>query len=128
MLQCQGCHLADGSGKPGSVPAFADQVGRYLLVPGGREYLVRVPGASNAPITDAELAALLNWIVRRFGPSAVAAGFRAFDAREVARVRRPPLVAPEAERERLLAALAQLRSAGNSAKKAPSSARRSGGR
>jgi mono/diheme cytochrome c family protein len=91
MLQCQGCHLADGGGKPGAVPPLAGFVGRFLTVPGGREFLVRVPGSAQSPLSDAELAALLNWMVSRFGPAVVAADFTPFTAREVARVRRPPL-------------------------------------
>jgi hypothetical protein len=54
MLQCQGCHLADGSGAPGAVPDLRGSLGRFLGVPGGREYLVRVPGAaqSSPPTSD----------------------------------------------------------------------------
>lgn len=36
MLHCQGCHLADGSGSPGKVPALRQSVARYLTVAGGR--------------------------------------------------------------------------------------------
>ena len=102
MLQCQGCHLADGSGKPGAVPALAGSVGRFLTVAGGREYLVRVPGSSQSPLSDAELAELLNWMVRRFGPPEVAADFKPYSAGEVARVRRPPLTDVESVRRELV--------------------------
>jgi mono/diheme cytochrome c family protein len=91
MLQCQGCHRADGGATPGSVPPLAGLVARFLDVPGGREYLVRVPGSSQSPLGDAELAELLNWIVHRFGPAQAAADSAPFTAEEVARVRRPPL-------------------------------------
>ena len=90
MLQCQGCHLPDGRGKPGAVPDLKD-LGRFLSVPGGREYLVRVPGSAQSPLSDADLAALLNWMVRRFGPAQVAANFDPYTAGEVAGMRRPPL-------------------------------------
>lgn len=89
LLHCQGCHLADGSGKPGAVPALGGSVGRFLQVEGGREFLVRVPGSSQSALDDARLAALLNWMVRRFGP--VPDPFVPFSAGEVSRVRRPPL-------------------------------------
>jgi len=102
MLQCQGCHLADGSGTPGVVPPLAGSVGRFLRVPGGREYLVRVPGSSNSQLDDAALAAVLNWILERFAAEEVAGGFRPFTEEEVARVRRPPLTDVNAVRERLL--------------------------
>jgi mono/diheme cytochrome c family protein len=103
LLQCQGCHRADGGGTPGSVPAFAGAVGRFLEVPGGREYLVRVPGSAQSPLDDAELAALLNWIVTRFGPTDPDRGFTPFTAAEVTRVRRPPLTDVGRVRRELLA-------------------------
>ncbi|HXZ85471.1 MAG TPA: hypothetical protein VEI82_08275, partial [Myxococcota bacterium] len=60
-LHCQGCHLADGRATPGSVPALMGTVARLARVPGGRDYMARVPGVAQAPLGDAELAALLNW-------------------------------------------------------------------
>ena len=105
MLHCQGCHLADGSGKPGSVPSLVDSIGRFALVPGGREYLVRVPGSSQAPLSDEELARVLNYMIRSFGPADVAADFRPFDAVEVTQVRSPPLSETESVRRALLSAM-----------------------
>lgn len=101
MLQCRGCHLADGSGAPGRVPTFRDTVGRFLEVLGGREYLVRVPGSAQSRLDDADLAAVLNWIVREYGPAEIAADFEPFSAGEVARYRSSPLVAVEARRREL---------------------------
>lgn len=104
MLHCQGCHLADGSGVPGAVPTLQG-VGRFLRTSRGREYLIRVPGSAQSPLSDAGLAALLDWLVRRFDPAVAASGFRVFDAAEVARWRRPPLTEVEALRAVLLAEL-----------------------
>jgi mono/diheme cytochrome c family protein len=104
MLQCQGCHLADGSGAPGSVPSLAG-LARFLAVPGGRDYLVRVPGVAQSPLDDARLAALLNWMLRRFDPQGLPADFADYSEEEVARVRRPPLTDVEGERARLLGLL-----------------------
>lgn len=106
VLQCMGCHREDGSGAPGRVPSLAG-VGRFLRVPGGRDYLVRVPGVANAPLGDAAVAALLNWMLARFDPpAAAAADFVPFDAAEVARARAVPLADAAARRRALLAALA----------------------
>ena len=105
MLHCQGCHLADGSGKPGSVPSLVDSIGRFARVPGGREYLVRVPGSSQSPLSDEELARVLNYMIRSFGPADAAADLRPFDAAEVTQVRRPPLSETESLRRALLAAM-----------------------
>jgi hypothetical protein len=102
MLHCQGCHLADGSGKPGAVPALRGFVGRFLEVPGGREFLVRVPGSALSPLSDAELAGVLNWIIRSFGPAHVSQQFTPYSEAEVAGVRRPPLTEVESVREALV--------------------------
>jgi len=54
MIHCMGCHLPDGSGNPPEVPDTRGEMGRLLSVEGGREYLVQVPGAAQAPISAAE--------------------------------------------------------------------------
>ncbi len=105
LLHCQGCHLPDGRGKPGAVPSLVDSVGRFASLPGGREFLVRVPGSAQSALDDASLAALLNWMVRRFGP--LPAEFQPFAAAEVARLRRPPLAEVAATRRALLEELAR---------------------
>jgi mono/diheme cytochrome c family protein len=92
MLQCQGCHAPDGSGAQGAVPDLRGSLALFPLVTGGREYLIRVPGSAQSPLGDAELAALLNWMIRRFGPAAAAREVEPFTAAEVARHRRPPLL------------------------------------
>ena len=100
MLQCQGCHGADGRGA-GTVPSL-EGVGRFLAAPGGREYLVRVPGSSQSALDDAELAEVLNWILREFDPR----DFVPYTAAEVSRVRRPPLDDVDAVRRELERSLA----------------------
>jgi len=102
MLECQGCHLADGAGAAGKVPALSGFVGRFLRVPGGREYLIRVPGSAQSPLSNRELAGVLNWIIRRFGPADIASDFIAFTAEEVARYRERPLVHVERVRRELI--------------------------
>ena len=65
MINCQGCHLADGTGKKNGQRAQYERRGytNFWAVPGGREFLVQVPGSANAPLNDAELAELLNWML-----------------------------------------------------------------
>jgi mono/diheme cytochrome c family protein len=92
MLHCQGCHLEDGAGKPGEVPALAATLGGFAALPGGRAYLVQVPGSANSPLSDAELAAVLNWMLASFASPADATSFVPYDAAEVARHRAAPLV------------------------------------
>ena len=76
MLECRGCHLPDGSGATG-VPDLRDGIGRFVSVDGGRAYLVQVPGSSQSALDDAALAAVLNWMIRAFGPAEVAASWSA---------------------------------------------------
>jgi mono/diheme cytochrome c family protein len=106
MLQCQGCHLADGSGSPGAVPDLRGSLGRFLEVPGGREYLVRVPGAAQSSLSDARLAALLDWMVREFGPAEAAAKLEPFRSEEVARWRAEPYPEVQTVRRELLRRIA----------------------
>lgn len=105
MIHCMGCHLGDGRGAPGKVPSLVGSMGRFLAVPGGRAYLVQVPGTAQAPLGDAEIAALLNWMLVNFSPAEIPAGFRPYTAEEVSRLRRIPLLDPERVRRALLGAL-----------------------
>ncbi|ABP64681.1 hypothetical protein Saro_3822 (plasmid) [Novosphingobium aromaticivorans DSM 12444] len=69
-LHCQGCHLADGRGMAGKVPDLRMSLGRFLEVPGGRAYLVQVPGVATSRLDDEGTARLLNWLIARMGPPA----------------------------------------------------------
>jgi mono/diheme cytochrome c family protein len=104
-LNCQGCHRADGVGTPGSVPPLAGSVARFLGVPGGREYLVQVPGVAQAPLDDATLAAVVNWMLERFDKAHLPADFVPYGADEISRLRTKPLTDVEGVRARLLRAI-----------------------
>jgi mono/diheme cytochrome c family protein len=110
VLHCQGCHRADGSGTANGVPSFRGQLAKFVQVPGGREYLIRVPGSSQSELTDARLAAVLNWMLREFSASPPA-HFTPFTTEEVARHRRPPLADVETPRSRLVQAIEALEKA-----------------
>lgn len=106
-LHCQGCHLADGAATPGLVPALDGALGRFMRVREGRAYLVRLPNVAASPLDDAETAALLNWIVRRFAQHELPADFQPYTAAEVALGRRAPLVDIEGERRAILRLLGE---------------------
>jgi cytochrome c553 len=105
MLHCRGCHGPDGAGVAGAAPSLRGQVAAFLAVPGGREYLVRVPGTAQSELDDADVAALLNWIVREFNPEAVPQGFVPYDGEEVGPLRRKPLADVVAMRGELVHAI-----------------------
>jgi hypothetical protein len=87
VLQCSGCHRLDGSGAPGVAPGLRD-LGRLLERPGGRAYLARVPGVAQAPLGDARLARLLNFVLAEIAASPARPPYA---AEEVGRLRRSPL-------------------------------------
>ena len=102
MLNCMGCHLPDGSGAAGKVPSVRDSLVTLSSSAAGRRFLVQVPGASQSPLTDLELAQVLNWMVRNLSARAVPADFIDCTAAQVASYRRPPLVKVRETRASLL--------------------------
>ena len=66
---CQGCHRSAGDGVPSHVPALRHFVGYLMRNPAGRAYVPRVPGVAYSPLSDADLAALLNWLLPEFSAS-----------------------------------------------------------
>jgi mono/diheme cytochrome c family protein len=87
VLHCSGCHGLDGLGAPGVTPSL-HELASLIARPGGREYVARVPGVAQAPVNDAELAALLNWVVTTFSNESLA---KPFTPAEVGSLRRSPL-------------------------------------
>lgn len=103
MLNCQGCHGPDGAGTAdGAVPTMQRFVGYFLHVEGGREYLVQVPGSYNSPLTDGELARVLNWMLVQMSAGQLPQPFEPFTASEVAVYRSTPLEDVAAARALLL--------------------------
>lgn len=90
-LNCQGCHRPDGTGSEGTAPSLAGTVAKFLNVPGGREYLGRVPGVATSSLGNAELSELVNWMLWRFDKEHMPADFVPFTAEEIGRLRTSPL-------------------------------------
>jgi hypothetical protein len=86
-LNCQGCHRPDGTGSEGTAPSIAGTVSKFLNVPGGREYLGRVPGVATSPLGNADLADLMNWMFWRFDSEHLPADFVPFTGEEIGRLR-----------------------------------------
>jgi cytochrome c553 len=101
MLYCMGCHGAEAQGVPGKIPPLALSLARFMRSAEGRDYVLRVPGAANSVLSDAQLAAVLNWLAERYGvPDAPAPP--PLSAEEVGRVRHTPLANVQATRRELL--------------------------
>ena len=105
MLFCMGCHGAEARGVPGKVPPLAASLALFMRSAEGRNYVLRVPGAANSALGDAQLAAVLNWLAERFGaPGGTAPA--PFTTEEVARTRHVPLSNVQATRREVVRALA----------------------
>lgn len=88
IQHCAGCHSFDGTGSPeNGVPSMKGAVGHFLRLPEGRAFLIQVPGTSQARLSDAEIAELLNWMVVRFSKAEVPVGFMLYTKDEVTRFR-----------------------------------------
>lgn len=90
-LNCQGCHRPDGTGSEGTAPSLAGTVAKFLWAPGGREYLMRVPGVATSGLSSEELAEVVNWMLWRFDKEHLPRNFQPFTTVEIARWRTQPL-------------------------------------
>jgi mono/diheme cytochrome c family protein len=97
MLHCSGCHRPDGTGVPGTTPSLHG-IGALLDRAGGRRYLASVPGVAQAPLDDAALAALLDWVIATWSDAPPSPPYA---AEEIARLRARPLRDPVAARAAL---------------------------
>ena len=61
-----------------------------------------MPGSAHSPLSDLELAAVLNWMIREFASGELAADWLAFRAEEIAAFRQPPLTDVDSRRRELL--------------------------
>lgn len=86
--------MLDGSGLERVVPTLHDVIGRMVAEPEGRTYIVRVPGVSQAPISDKNLTAVLNWMLTEFSSDTLPADFNPLTVEEVAVARRQVLADP----------------------------------
>ena len=102
MLKCMGCHGPDGAEVVGKVPALKGHVARFLSVPGGRDFLVQVPGTRQSPLDDASVAALLNWLVKHFDAEHMPENFTPYTTEEVTELRRHKPAHVNEEREKLV--------------------------
>jgi hypothetical protein len=101
QLRCMGCHLADGSGQTGRVPSLRRSLVLFSRSPEGRNYVARVPGVAQSPLSDEETSALLNWMARNLSDVKIPRGFTDYTAAEIHGVRDRPLVRVKDIRARL---------------------------
>jgi mono/diheme cytochrome c family protein len=103
VVHCAGCHGVDGAGtKLGNVPDMR-ALGRFLQVPGGREFVVKVPGVMGSGLDDVQVADVTNWVLVTLASTSLPGDFQPYGADEVRQARATPLVDVAAARARLVA-------------------------
>ncbi|MDP1790428.1 MAG: cytochrome c [Methylibium sp.] len=102
VVHCAGCHGLDGAGSHvGNVPDMR-KLGHFLRVPGGREFVIRVPGVMGSGLSDQQVADVTNWVLTTLAPASLPVDHVPYDAAEVQRARADPLVDVAAARAGLL--------------------------
>lgn len=107
-LNCWGCHRPHAEGIPGSVPRLAHSMGYFLRVPGGRAFLVQVPGVAYSQLNDRQTAEVLNWLLVTFNRAQAPKNFKPFTASEVGRLRAHHLLDVKDTRKKLAERLAAM--------------------
>jgi mono/diheme cytochrome c family protein len=97
LERCAGCHGGDGLGHTSLIPDLKGRAGYFLCSAESRDYMSRLPNIVFSRITDAEMAALLNYVTFDLGAKSAPAGARPFSAGELAAARREPLTIPDLE-------------------------------
>ncbi|HUA35528.1 MAG TPA: cytochrome c [Candidatus Binataceae bacterium] len=101
MLNCWGCHRPQGEGIPGTAPPLRG-VADFLKVPGGRQYLIEVPGVSQSALSDEQVADVMNWILRSFSKDRLPADFKPYTAEEVKQYRTVKMLSIIDKRQKLV--------------------------
>lgn len=104
LLRCSGCHGTTGAGTvEGGIPPFPGFVGPLVADDAGRTYVMHVPGVVGSSLSDAEIAAVLNYIVDAWSDGRPAP----FTTAEVVRRRAEPMPDLIAYRRAIVARLAR---------------------
>lgn len=103
VVHCAGCHGIDGAGtRLGNVPDMR-ALGRFLQVPGGREFVVKVPGVMGSGLDNMQVAEVTNWVLATLATASLPGDFLPYSVDEVKQARATPLVDVAAVRARLVA-------------------------
>ena len=102
QLNCWGCHRPHGEGIPNTAPPLKGAAD-FLRVPGGREYLIAVPGVALSPLSDAQTADVMNWILKSFSAEQMPPDFKPYTADEIAHSRKTRLMDIKSARADLIA-------------------------
>ena len=105
MLYCMGCHGTQAQGVPGKIPPLAGALSLFMRTAEGRNYVLRVPGAANSALPDAQLAATQLSTAASYGAQGEPPPVP-FTVAEVTSVRRTPLADVQTRRREVISSLA----------------------
>ena len=100
---CEGCHGWAGVSVT-EIPTLKGRAGYFARIPEGRRYLVQVPNVALNPSSDADIAAMMNWLLATYSREQLPADFKPYSAEEVAQLRKARIDVA-ADRRRVIAAL-----------------------
>lgn len=89
--RCGGCHGVDGHSADGLVPDLKDNAGYFLCDDATRGYAARLPNVAFSQISDADMAAMLNYVMFDLGGKSAPSAAKPYTAAEVSLTRRQPL-------------------------------------
>jgi len=88
LLHCSGCHGQDGVGNPEKgIPNFVGQVGHFVRLPEGREFVLQVPGLLSAGLPDERAAAVVTWMLRTYAGDSLPKDFVPYTTEEARHAR-----------------------------------------
>lgn len=106
MLHCSGCHGTAGAGSPEiGIPDMRGALGHFLKAKHGREFLIQVPGTSQTSMNDADVAVMMNWMLKQFSAAEVPAGTLPYTEQEVRQLRADRLADVPGRREAIISEL-----------------------
>jgi hypothetical protein len=84
---CGGCHGIQGISAVELVPPLKDRVGFFLCTPAARRYIVQLPDVAFAALSDAELAAVMNFVAFDLGGPSAPKAAKPYTVAEVSQLR-----------------------------------------
>ncbi|MBI4693155.1 MAG: cytochrome c [Gammaproteobacteria bacterium] len=88
LLHCSGCHTPAGIGSArNDIPSLHRVPGLLSRLPEGRAFLAQVPGIAYSALSNAEIARVLNWMIKTYSADTMPANFTPYTEAEVAELR-----------------------------------------
>ena len=92
VLRCAGCHGMSGAGAPSAgIFDFNGMVGAFAGIDEGRTYLMHVPGVAGSGLSDAEIAAVMNYVMETWAGDSLPEPYEPFTRAEVTARRAIPI-------------------------------------